>query len=78
MNLQVSLRWCLDKGVGLTVKSSNSQRLAENLDQFHWTLSPEDHEKIKEITPFRIFDASIYFQFANFPYKSLADLWDDY
>ncbi|CAM6097843.1 unnamed protein product [Calypogeia fissa] len=75
---QVDLRWILDKGVGLTVKSSNPGRLAQNLNLSGWTLSPEDHEKIKAVTPFRIVDGSMYFKFANSPYKCPADLWDDY
>lgn len=74
---QIALRWCLDKGVGLAVKSSNPERLAQNLDPSGFSLSPEDHEKIMAIPPFRLFDGSRFFQFANSPYKSSADLWDD-
>ncbi|CAM6095770.1 unnamed protein product [Calypogeia fissa] len=74
---QVALRWVLDKGVGVTVKSSNQERQAQNLDVFDWTLHPEEHEQIKAIKPFRIFDGSFWLKFNNCPYKSLADFWDD-
>jgi diketogulonate reductase-like aldo/keto reductase len=39
---QVLLRWCIERGVPLIVKSTHRERIAENAQTFDFTLSSED------------------------------------
>lgn len=43
---QVVLRWLTQRGIVPLVKSSNSQRMKENLDIFDFTLSENEMEQI--------------------------------
>ncbi|XP_078166307.1 non-functional NADPH-dependent codeinone reductase 2-like [Carex rostrata] len=46
---QISLRWILEQGVGIVVKSFNKERLKQNLEIFDWELTEEERAKIRSI-----------------------------
>jgi diketogulonate reductase-like aldo/keto reductase len=46
---QISLRWLLEQGVSMVVKSFNKERLQQNLDIFDWELTEEERQKISTI-----------------------------
>ncbi|KAK9903870.1 hypothetical protein M0R45_000842 [Rubus argutus] len=46
---QVCIRWVLQLGATLAVKSYNKERLKQNLQVFDWELSQEDLNKISQI-----------------------------
>ncbi|XP_010272067.1 PREDICTED: non-functional NADPH-dependent codeinone reductase 2-like [Nelumbo nucifera] len=72
---QICLRWVYEQGVGLLVKTSNEERLKENLDIFNWALSDEESEKINQIAQSRGFDGDTFIS-ANGPFKSVEEFWD--
>ncbi|KAF3338446.1 Non-functional NADPH-dependent codeinone reductase 2 [Carex littledalei] len=46
---QISLRWILEQGVGIVVKSFRKERLIQNLKIFDWELTEEESAKINTI-----------------------------
>ncbi|KAK7345061.1 hypothetical protein VNO77_15450 [Canavalia gladiata] len=64
---QVSLRWLYEEGVTIAVKSYNKERMEQNLEIFDWSLTKDDHEKIKQINQIRINNGPVVF---------LPQLWD--
>ena len=49
LNLQIALRWLLEQGVSMVVKSFNKERLQQNLEIFDWKLTEEERQKISKI-----------------------------
>ena len=43
---QVALRWNIERGVCVTVKSTKEERIRENLDVFDFTLTEEEMSRI--------------------------------
>jgi diketogulonate reductase-like aldo/keto reductase len=43
---QVALRWLTQRGIVAIPKSSHKERMAQNLDIFDFTLTPQDMEQI--------------------------------
>ncbi|KAK6931131.1 NADP-dependent oxidoreductase domain [Dillenia turbinata] len=74
---QVCLRWILEQGVSLLVKSFHEVRMRENLEIFDWELIEEESKKITEIPQSRGFLGDDYISSdGNGPIKSLEELWD--
>ncbi|BBN16854.1 hypothetical protein MPTK1_7g09850 [Marchantia polymorpha subsp. ruderalis] len=73
---QVALRWSLDHGVGVVVKSSNPSRMAQNLNVFGWNLDEEDHKKIATMPRFRLQDGKIWINQTTSPYRSHQEIYD--
>ncbi|KAL3677807.1 hypothetical protein R1sor_020763 [Riccia sorocarpa] len=73
---QVALRWALDTGCGLVVKSANPTRLAQNVDLFDFSLTEEDLEEIKKMPEVRGLSGE-WFVGPGSPYKTIDDLWAD-
>ncbi|KAJ4817947.1 NAD(P)-linked oxidoreductase superfamily protein [Rhynchospora pubera] len=46
---QISLRWILEQGAGIVVKSFKKERLIQNLEIFDWELTEEECAKISSI-----------------------------
>jgi diketogulonate reductase-like aldo/keto reductase len=46
---QIALRWLVEKGVSMAVKSFNKERLQQNLEIFDWELTEEERQKISKI-----------------------------
>ncbi|XP_065862550.1 non-functional NADPH-dependent codeinone reductase 2-like [Euphorbia lathyris] len=72
---QVCMRWVYQQNVSIAVKSSNKERMKENLQIFDWELSEEDLQKIDQIPQERTSKVD-HFVTQQGPYKSLMDLWD--
>lgn len=73
--MQVALRWILEQGGCVIVKSFNKERMKENLQIFDWELCDDELEKIKKIPQCRAFKGE-QFVYENGPYKSSEELWD--
>ncbi|BBN16634.1 hypothetical protein MPTK1_7g08040 [Marchantia polymorpha subsp. ruderalis] len=73
---QVALRWSLDHGVCVVVKSSNPSRMAQNLNVFGWSLDEDDHTKIATMPRFRLHDGTYWINQTTSPYRSPKDLYD--
>ncbi|KAJ8451713.1 hypothetical protein Cgig2_018347 [Carnegiea gigantea] len=73
---QVCLRWILEQGIAVVVKSFNEERMKQNLDIFNWSLSPEDHEKIKDIPQSRVCEGFDYTSSFG-PFRTIEELWDE-
>lgn len=72
---QICLRWVIEQGDCVVVKSYNEKRMLENLDIFGWELSEEDKQKISQI-PQRKILTGMRLVSDDGPYKSLEELWD--
>ncbi|XP_074584570.1 deoxymugineic acid synthase 1-D-like [Curcuma longa] len=72
---QICLRWVIEQGDCVVVKSYNEKRMLENLDIFDWELSEEDKQKISQI-PQRKIITGMRLISDDGPYKSLEDFWD--
>ncbi|KAG6546578.1 hypothetical protein Mapa_011767 [Marchantia paleacea] len=75
---QVALRWSLDNGAGLVVKSSNTARMAQNLEIFGWTLDEEDLKKIATMPRFKLQTGEMWVNQTTSPYRTLKDCFDDW
>ncbi|CAI9113274.1 OLC1v1013848C1 [Oldenlandia corymbosa var. corymbosa] len=72
---QVALRWIYEQGASLVVKSTNKERMKQNLKIFDWELAEEEKEKILHITQRRLGKAD-GFIVPNGPIKSVEEFWD--
>lgn len=72
---QVALRWVVEQGVSVIVKSFSKERMEENLRVFDWQLGVEDVSKIHSIPQARACKGD-GFIFQEGQYKSLEELWD--
>lgn len=73
---QVALRWIIEQGATLAVKSFNKERMKQNLEIFDWALSEEDHKKIEQIPQARFMPYGPDLITPDGPFKSLEELWD--
>ncbi|KAI4313610.1 hypothetical protein L6164_026573 [Bauhinia variegata] len=73
---QVCMRWLYEQGVSVVVKSSNKERMKENLDIFGWELSLQDLEKISQLPQRKGFLGEAFIS-DDGPFKTLEDIWDD-
>ncbi|KAJ9176320.1 hypothetical protein P3X46_011646 [Hevea brasiliensis] len=72
---QVALRWIIEQGITLVVKSYKKERLKENMEIFEWELSKEDKDKISQIPQQRLRLKEEYVSHDG-PFKSIEELWD--
>ena len=47
---QVMIRWCLEHGTVVIPKSSNPDRIKENMDVFEWNLTPNDMSALDSLS----------------------------
>ncbi|KAG6549370.1 hypothetical protein Mapa_009088 [Marchantia paleacea] len=71
---QVALRWALDQGCSVVVKSNNPQRMAQNLDIFDFCLTPEEIVEVSGVEP-NVINSGSFFVSPGSPYKTTEDLW---
>ncbi|CAO2183646.1 unnamed protein product [Urochloa humidicola] len=73
---QVALRWIYEQGATPIVKSSNKERLEQNLQIFDWELTDEDRLKISQIPQRKIVndDMGLFSQEGEFTSVDPADL----
>ncbi|XP_002520209.2 non-functional NADPH-dependent codeinone reductase 2 isoform X1 [Ricinus communis] len=73
---QICLRWALEQGICVAVKSFNRERMKQNLDIFNWALSDEESKKISEIPQNRGCRGEDYISNKG-PIRTVEELWDD-
>ncbi|KAJ4711025.1 NADPH-dependent codeinone reductase-like protein [Melia azedarach] len=73
---QVCLRWIIEQGATVVVKSFNKERLKENLGIFDWELRDNDYEKINKIPQQRMMVQAQLIT-PDGPFKTPEKLWDD-
>ncbi|CAJ1952187.1 unnamed protein product [Sphenostylis stenocarpa] len=72
---QVALRWAYQQGSSAMAKSTNKERMKQNLDIFDFELSEEDLERISQVPQRRQYTGDMWLS-ENGPYKTLEELWD--
>ncbi|KAJ4711020.1 NADPH-dependent codeinone reductase-like protein [Melia azedarach] len=73
---QVSLRWIVEQGVTVVVKSFNMERLKENLGIFDWALTDDDYDKINQIPQRKVLSSDLFVS-PHGPFRTLEELWDE-
>ncbi|KAF9671239.1 hypothetical protein SADUNF_Sadunf12G0026700 [Salix dunnii] len=74
---QIALRWILEQGASVIVKSFNTERMKLNLQIFDRELSTEDTKKIMNIPQRRGYSGEKFISKDHGPYRSLQEFWDD-
>ncbi|GMI74945.1 hypothetical protein like AT1G59960 [Hibiscus trionum] len=72
---QICLRWGVEQGISILVKSFNKERMKSNLEIFNWSLSPEEARKIDDIPQTRLCRGENYISKYG-PFKTIEELWD--
>ncbi|KAK9200098.1 hypothetical protein WN944_015293 [Citrus x changshan-huyou] len=73
---QVSLRWIVEQGATVVIKSLNLERMKQNLGIFDWKLTDDDYDKINQIPQHRLIPSDFWVS-PQGPFKTLEELWDD-
>lgn len=72
---QICLRWVLEQGASVVVKSFNEERIKENMEILDWELSSEESQKIDQLEQQKGFPGDM-FVWEEGPYKSIEEFWD--
>ncbi|KAG4991880.1 hypothetical protein GLYMA_09G169800v4 [Glycine max] len=72
---QVALRWVYQQGSSAMAKSTNRERMKQNLDIFDFELSEEDLERISQVPQRRQYTGDMWLS-ENGSCKTLEELWD--
>ncbi|KAF5476123.1 hypothetical protein F2P56_007868 [Juglans regia] len=73
----VALRWGLQMGHSILPKSTNEERIKENLEVFDWSISKDLFAKFSEIEQERLCKGTAYVHETFGAYKTIEELWDD-
>jgi len=74
---QVLIKWALQRGAITIPKSTNPDRIRENIQVFGWKLPELDFQALSSLPEQkRELDGSELFVCADGPYKSVEELWD--
>ncbi|KAK6245139.1 hypothetical protein QUC31_011548 [Theobroma cacao] len=75
---QVLVKWALQRGTSVIPKSSNPDRIKENIKVFGWQLPEEDFQALCNIPDERrvLNGAELFVNKDVGPFRSVADLWD--
>ncbi|XP_021853672.1 aldose reductase [Spinacia oleracea] len=74
---QILIRWGIQRGTSVIPKSSNSERIKENIHVFGWELPDEDFDALSTIKQQkRVMDGETLFVNKDGPFKSVDELWD--
>ncbi|KAG1338083.1 Aldose reductase [Cocos nucifera] len=76
---QVLVRWALQRGTSVIPKSTNAERIKENIQVFGWEIPEEDFRALNSIRDQRrVLDGEdILVNKIHGPYRCAADLWDN-
>jgi alcohol dehydrogenase (NADP+) len=75
--LQVLIRWGLQRSTSVLPKSTSVKRIASNLDVFDWQLSDADFNALSSLAYQRRMVDGAFLLRKQGPYRTLADIWDD-
>lgn len=75
---QVLLRWGIQRGASVIPKSTDPERIKENIKVFGWEIPEEDFEELSRFSDQRrVVDGEMLFvNKTEGPYRSAAELWD--
>ncbi|CAK9865014.1 unnamed protein product [Sphagnum jensenii] len=74
---EIALRWNVQLGHSVLPKSTNANRLEQNIDIFDFEISEEDMKKFNSIEQVRILRGDdMWVHDKNSPYKTVEELWD--
>ncbi|KAF5476122.1 hypothetical protein F2P56_007859 [Juglans regia] len=73
---QVALRWGLQMGHSILPKSTNEERIKENLEVFDWSIPKDLFTKFSEIEQERLCKGTAYVHETFGAYKTIEELWD--
>ncbi|XP_010257009.1 PREDICTED: aldose reductase-like [Nelumbo nucifera] len=76
---QVLVKWGLQRGTSVIPKSSNPDRIKENIQVFGWEIPAQDFEVLSNLgDQRRILDGeNLFVNKSDGPYRSVAELWDN-
>ncbi|KAH9781704.1 Deoxymugineic acid synthase 1 [Citrus sinensis] len=73
---QVSLRWIVEQGATVVVRSLNKERMKQNMGTFDWELVDDDYKKINQIPQRRLIPSDFWVS-PQGPFQTPEALWDD-
>ncbi|XP_044481575.1 NADPH-dependent aldo-keto reductase, chloroplastic-like [Mangifera indica] len=73
---QVALRWGLQMGHSVLPKSTNEERIKQNLDVYGWSIPDDLFAKISEIEQARLVRGTSFIHDTYGVYRSVEELWD--
>ncbi|XP_021731293.1 aldose reductase-like [Chenopodium quinoa] len=75
---QILVRWALQRGTSVIPKSSNPDRIKENIQVFGWEIPQEDFDSLSAFKEQkRIIDGeNLFVNKTEGPFKSVEELWD--
>lgn len=73
---QVLIRWAMERGTSVIPKTVNPDRLAENLNAFDISLSPEDMQSLASLDQHRRYIRGNFWTAPGSPY-TYENLWDE-
>ncbi|KAF5182497.1 Aldo-keto reductase, partial [Thalictrum thalictroides] len=75
---QVLVKWAIQRGTSVIPKSTNSDRIHENIQVFGWEIPEQDFQLLNSIPDQkRVLDGEdIFVNKTEGPYRSPAELWD--
>lgn len=75
---QVLVKWALQRGTSVIPKSSNPDRLKENIKVFGWEIPEQDFEALCKISDQkRVLDGEeLFVNKESGPFRTTTDLWD--
>jgi diketogulonate reductase-like aldo/keto reductase len=73
----VCIKWALQRGTSVVPKSTNPDRIRDNLDNIAWELTPEQFDQVNSLEPQkRMLDFAFWLEPEEGPYKTLDDIWE--
>ncbi|MFS7976734.1 putative aldose reductase [Helianthus anomalus] len=75
---QVLVRWAIQRGTSVIPKSTNPDRIKENMHVFNWVLPDQDFNVLSNISDQErvLHGEDLFVNKNDGPYRSVADIWD--
>ncbi|KAK1412442.1 hypothetical protein QVD17_33698 [Tagetes erecta] len=75
---QVLVRWAIQRGTSVIPKSTNADRIKENMHVFNWVLPEQDFNALCSIPDQKrvLHGEDLFVNKNDGPYRSVADVWD--
>ncbi|XP_038980861.1 aldose reductase isoform X2 [Phoenix dactylifera] len=76
---QILVKWALQRGTSVIPKSTNAERIGENMQVFGFEIPEEDFRALSSIRDQRrvVDGEDLFVNKSHGPYRSTADLWDN-
>lgn len=75
---QVLVKWALQRGTSVILKSTNPERIRENIQVFNWEIPEDDFKALSSIRDQkRVLDGEeLFVNKTSGPIRSVAQIWD--